>query len=173
MFEYITIILQFVFIVVIAAYIVNRLSFLCLDARRNHLRVRLAEVECDILESRTQDSNEAEYSDYLLEYTKHLRGNFCATTPDGFFSSTNEFLESVKNFPDEHQKFAVNILYIQLLFLATKSMVVFIVMQIVNNMDQEKKKAQQSATNRARVSQIADTTRFFLSAFSPMQPNPV
>jgi len=169
MLEYITLILQIAFVAVIAAYIGKRLFFLCLDARRDHLLVRLAEVECDILESRSKGSIEAEYSDYMLKYTKQLR----ATDPDVFILSMSEFIDKVAKFPEEQQKFAVDILHIQLLFLATKSMLVFVIIQILKKMEQDRKKDQRPQVYRTSASPLAETARFVQAAFSPMHTTPI
>ena len=126
MFEYITVLLQVILVVAIIACIGRVLFSMGLNVYRDRLWNRLTELECLVLEKKSDGSMSTEFANDLLECTKKLRADFEATIPEMPILEFVEILANPEVVPDD-KVVAGRIFFTYLSFLATKSVVALFV----------------------------------------------
>jgi len=173
MFEYITLVLQVIFVVIVIVYTGKILFFTGLAVYRDHLWVRLTGLEYHVVKKRSNGSIIEEHADYLLEYMQKLRHDFYMPEPRDSLSAIPEILEKSVEISDDLRIVVFKILVIQFSFLATKSIVALIVVLTLKAMVRKSKNAGKISVRRDNLSPIADTAPFIQALFSNAQPQHV
>jgi len=165
MFEYITVVLQVILAVAVVACVSRALFSMGLKVYRDRLWIRLAELECLVLEKKSDGSMAMEFANNLLENTKKFRTDFYAPDPNDHMSEFFEILENSEIVPDDRAIIG-RILQIYLLFLATKSIVALVAVIVLHNIAKNRRNTTKNVFRHNRASPTSDVARFVQALFT-------